>query len=179
MHIYDPVLDLSGPELNILYNITIGLESFCKPREINIVWRPTFFDGQAVIHFSKKNFLYYTYNCPLENLLNLNVLLQEKIDIIKQGIIDNMLIPVLCPICGNAISNCSCINHIDNDRVRVVMDHLYLYDEDQQKHLINLQRLLDISYSDDKLNKILISEKMKSHKNNSVNRTTNWIKDKE
>ena len=173
MHIYDPVLDLSGPELNILHEITIGLESFCKPREINIVWRPTFFDGQVVIYFSKKNFVYYTYKCPLENLLNLNVSLQEKIDMIKQEINDNILTPVLCPICGNAIANCSCINHINNDLARVVMDHLYLYNEEQQKHLINLQRLLDILYTDDKLNEILISEKIKNHKNNSVNRTTN------
>lgn len=67
---------------------------------------------------------------------------------------------VKCPICGYDIENCQCYfagdAHPDRYiREEVVKDHLYLLDQDQLTHLIELQRSWQTSYSDDYRSSIL------------------------
>lgn len=74
----------------------------------------------------------------------------------------------LCPICGYPIYGepdlpalrCQCmfIGSCHPNRVKkqeVAFEHLYLFNEEQINHLINLQRRMQISYSDDERTKIL------------------------
>ena len=73
-----------------------------------------------------------------------------------------------CPICDYEIINCQCLfggsAHPDRSKRReVVFDHLYLFSEEQIKHLINLERHWQTSYGDNKRTQIrsmLISEYM-------------------
>lgn len=59
-----------------------------------------------------------------------------------------------CPICDYELNYCQCLFggkcHPDRSKRRaVVFDHLYLFSEQQVKHLINLQKYWQISYCDD------------------------------
>lgn len=61
-----------------------------------------------------------------------------------------------CPICNYEIKDCQCTfngsTHPDRSkRKTVVFDHLYLFEPEQIKHLIDLQRYWQTSYSDEKL----------------------------
>ncbi len=70
-----------------------------------------------------------------------------------------------CPICDYRLDNCQCRfagnAHPDrNKRRRVVLDHLYLLSKSQMRHVVKLERLWNISYTDSELNTIL--DKMRS-----------------
>lgn len=65
-----------------------------------------------------------------------------------------------CPICGYLIEDCQCIYagsaHPDRSKNRsVVLDHLYLFNEEQINHIIDLERYWLISYTDKEKNEIL------------------------
>ena len=65
-----------------------------------------------------------------------------------------------CPICRYEIDECQCYfggsGHPDRSkRIRVVIDHLYLFSHVQIQHVLSLQRRWNISYSDDEKNDIL------------------------
>ena len=64
-----------------------------------------------------------------------------------------------CPICKYQISKCQCkfggSAHPDRSkRIEVVFDHLYLFNQEQIDHLINLQRYLQTSYGDEERTRI-------------------------
>lgn len=64
-----------------------------------------------------------------------------------------------CPICNYKLEMCQCMfsgdAHPSRDKRRqVVLDHLYLFDNKVVKHIIKLERLWRISYSDDELDGI-------------------------
>ena len=67
----------------------------------------------------------------------------------------------LCPICGYSFDkNCQCLfngtAHPDRAiRRRVVLDHLYLFSPEQVRHIIDLERHWQTSYSDIKASYIL------------------------
>lgn len=77
-----------------------------------------------------------------------------------------------CPICDYEIVNCQCLfggsSHPDrNKRREVVFDHLYLFSEEQIKHLIHLEKHWRISYGDnerEQLLSILIAQYAKGEK---------------
>ena len=61
---------------------------------------------------------------------------------------------VPCPICKYAIRQCQCrftgSAHPDwSLRRQVVLDHLYLLNDVQLAHVVNLERRLQTSYGDD------------------------------
>lgn len=61
-----------------------------------------------------------------------------------------------CPICDYEIEYCQCIfsgsSHPDRSKRKIVVfDHLYLFEKEQIEHLINLQKVWQISYGDDEL----------------------------
>lgn len=65
-----------------------------------------------------------------------------------------------CPICEYSLDNCQCrfagSAHPDRDkRLRVVLDHLYLLSESQMRHVVQLERWWNISYTDPELTMIL------------------------
>lgn len=65
-----------------------------------------------------------------------------------------------CPICEYSLDNCQCrfggSAHPDRDkRLRVVLDHLHLLTEPQLRHVVQLERLWNISYTDPELTMIL------------------------
>lgn len=63
-----------------------------------------------------------------------------------------------CPICYNPFDDCECHFNVflyTNDDALVVMDHLYLFNPEQQRHIINLQKENFITYADREKNKIL------------------------
>lgn len=65
-----------------------------------------------------------------------------------------------CPICDYEIKYCQCrfsgSCHPDRSkRIKVVFEHLYLFNEEQLNHLINLQKWWRISYVDEELTEIL------------------------
>ena len=67
-----------------------------------------------------------------------------------------------CPICGYSLDDnmCQCIYggscHPDRSaRRKVVLDHLYLLNDRQLKHVIELQKFWRSSYSDDERNAIV------------------------
>lgn len=66
---------------------------------------------------------------------------------------------LICPICDYEINMCQCRyggkSHPDREKIRkVVIDHLYLFDDDVVKHIINLEKFWRISYADDELDNI-------------------------
>ncbi len=65
-----------------------------------------------------------------------------------------------CPICGYEIIYCQCLfggsAHPDRCKRReVVFDHLYLFSDEQIKHLMNLEKHWQISYGDNERKQIL------------------------
>lgn len=65
----------------------------------------------------------------------------------------------MCPICDYEIKNCQCVYagsaHPDRSkRKQVVQEHLYLLTPVQLKHLMELQKFWQISYSDKEKNAI-------------------------
>lgn len=63
-----------------------------------------------------------------------------------------------CPICNYELKDCQCLfsgsAHPDRSkRKEVVFDHLYLFQDEQVAHLINLQRSWKISYENEDLKK--------------------------
>lgn len=65
-----------------------------------------------------------------------------------------------CPICNYKIKDCQCrfggSAHPDrHDRMRVVIDHIYLFNQEQIEHIIKLLQYWYISYADDHLEEIL------------------------
>lgn len=63
-----------------------------------------------------------------------------------------------CPICYRPFDDCDCHFNVflyTNDDALVVMDHLYLFNPEQQRHVINLQKENFITYDDREKNKIL------------------------
>lgn len=71
-----------------------------------------------------------------------------------------------CPICEYEISSCQCTfggsAHPDrNHRREVVFDHLYLFNQEQIEHLINLERFWKISYYDEARTRVY--EKLLKH----------------
>ena len=66
---------------------------------------------------------------------------------------------VKCPICNYELNYCQCLfgghGHPDRSkRKEVVFHHLYLFSEEQVKHLINLEKYWQISYGNDERNHI-------------------------
>lgn len=66
----------------------------------------------------------------------------------------------ICPICEYRISECQCLfsgsAHPDRSKRRkVVVDHLYLLNNKQIKHIQNLQSFWKSSYSDESMNEIV------------------------
>lgn len=64
-----------------------------------------------------------------------------------------------CPICNYQISQCQCkfdgSAHPDRSKRReVIFDHLYLFNQEQIEHLINLERYWQISYGDEERTRI-------------------------
>lgn len=65
-----------------------------------------------------------------------------------------------CPICDYKIMYCQCSYggsaHPDRSKRReVVLDHLYLFSDEQIEHLIKLERRWQTSYGDDERTQIL------------------------
>ena len=65
-----------------------------------------------------------------------------------------------CPICGYRIKMCQCrfcgSAHPSREKAKeVVKDHLYLISKKQLKHIIELERLWNISYGDTEKTEIL------------------------
>lgn len=65
-----------------------------------------------------------------------------------------------CPICKYDIANCQCrfggSAHPDMwKKKRVVLDHLYLFSQEQINHIINLEKYWCMSYGDEERSKIL------------------------
>lgn len=65
-----------------------------------------------------------------------------------------------CPICRYDSSHCQCrfggSAHPDRSKRRtVVLDHLYLFSEEQINHIVNLEKSWQTSYGDEELNEIL------------------------
>ena len=61
-----------------------------------------------------------------------------------------------CPICDYEIKDCQCVfggtAHPDRSKRKIVVfDHLYLFENEQIEHLIDLQKAWQISYGDDEL----------------------------
>lgn len=59
-----------------------------------------------------------------------------------------------CPICNYKIEHCQCRfggpAHPDRSkRIQVVLDHLYLFSDEQIAHILRLERWWRISYGDD------------------------------
>lgn len=71
-----------------------------------------------------------------------------------------LFVKTKCPICNYEISMCQCrfggSCHSDRSKRReVVFEHLYLLSKKQLKHIINLQRKLQVSYDDKERTRIL------------------------
>ena len=67
---------------------------------------------------------------------------------------------VTCPICKYPLGMCQCCfggsAHPDrSDREKVVLHHLYLFSDEQIKHIQKVQAFKQASYSDLKLQEIL------------------------
>lgn len=67
---------------------------------------------------------------------------------------------VECPICKYPLNMCQCCfggsGHPDrSDREKVVLYHLYLFSDEQIKHIQKVQAFKQASYSDPKLQEIL------------------------
>lgn len=65
-----------------------------------------------------------------------------------------------CPICDYDIEHCQCLfggsAHPDRSKKQdVVKDHLYLFSDEQVKHIIKLERFWEISYLDKEKKKIM------------------------
>ena len=59
-----------------------------------------------------------------------------------------------CPICNYRIDMCQCqyggSSHPDRSKRReVVLDHLYMFSQEQIKHIANIQKQCPISYPDE------------------------------
>ena len=64
-----------------------------------------------------------------------------------------------CPICEYQLDQCQCIYagnaHPDRSkRIRVILDHLFILSESQLRHVIELERRWNISYTDPELTEI-------------------------
>lgn len=71
---------------------------------------------------------------------------------------------VKCPICDYYIEKCQCKYggnaHPDRSKWReVVLDHLYLFSEEQIRHIAKIEKYQCISYTDPEMNKIFESLK--------------------
>ena len=71
---------------------------------------------------------------------------------------------VRCPICDYYIEECQCKYggnaHPDRSKQReVVLDHLYLFSEEQIRHIAKIEKYQCISYTDPEMNKIFESLK--------------------
>ena len=65
-----------------------------------------------------------------------------------------------CPICGYLLDDCQCLFggscHPNRDKEReVVLHHLYLLNDKQLKHIINLEKFWCISYGDNERKQIV------------------------
>lgn len=74
-----------------------------------------------------------------------------------------------CPICRYDIGHCQCrfgcSAHPDRSKRRtVVLDHLYLFSEEQINHIVNLEKSWQVSYGDAELNEILKELKKEASK---------------
>lgn len=74
-----------------------------------------------------------------------------------------------CPICRYDICHCQCrfggSAHPDRSKRRtVVLDHLYLFSEEQINHIVNLEKSWQVSYGDAELNEILKELKKEASK---------------
>ena len=66
----------------------------------------------------------------------------------------------MCPICGYSFGECQCIyggsGHPNRSKRReVVLDHLYLLNDRQLKHVINLEKSWRTSYGDNEKKQIV------------------------
>ena len=64
-----------------------------------------------------------------------------------------------CPICNYDIEHCQCYfggsAHPDRDKhIQVVKDHLYLFSDEQIKHIIELEKFWRTSYLDEEKEQI-------------------------
>ena len=64
-----------------------------------------------------------------------------------------------CPICEYQLDQCQCIYagnaHPDRSkRIQVSLDHLFILSESQLRHVIELERWWNISYTDPELTEI-------------------------
>ena len=67
---------------------------------------------------------------------------------------------VICPICSYEVGYCQCrfggTAHPNRSKKReVVLDHLYLFSEEQIRHIASVEKQLQISYADDERKQIL------------------------
>lgn len=69
----------------------------------------------------------------------------------------------LCPFCGYPMDECQCLSggsahpnpEENNKRLEVVLDHLYLFTDEQIEHIKKIQRKWQICYGNKEKNKIL------------------------
>ena len=64
-----------------------------------------------------------------------------------------------CPICKYQLDQCQCLyagsGHPDRSkRIKVILDHLFILSESQIRHVIELERRWNISYTDQELTEI-------------------------
>lgn len=64
-----------------------------------------------------------------------------------------------CPICKYQLDQCQCLYagnaHPDRSkRIQVILDHLFILSESQLRHVIELERWWNISYTDPELTEI-------------------------
>lgn len=131
------------------------------------------FDGDAHPDRSKKNevvrqHLYFftpeeqRHVIELEKRMEISYADVKKDNaMLKLKLLRNFGIPSgnSCPICHKTFRDCECRFDIpDNstyDDVLAIMDHLYLFNHEQQRHIINLQKEIFITYEDAEKNHIL------------------------
>lgn len=62
----------------------------------------------------------------------------------------------MCPICGYVLDECQCRYRGYRDKEReVVLYHLYLLNDKQLKHVIDLEKFWRISYGDNERKRII------------------------
>lgn len=66
----------------------------------------------------------------------------------------------ICPLCEHKVADCICKsgNHTNKDigkKMKVVFEHLYLFNDAQVQHIINLQKKFKINYLDKEHSDIL------------------------
>ena len=75
---------------------------------------------------------------------------------------------VFCPICEYPINKCQCMfdgdAHPDRSKKNeVIRHHLYFFTPEEQQHVINLEKCMNISYADTKKDNAMLKLKLLRH----------------